>query len=437
MADGYAVSSEKIWSDTIGKHKMFKSLTLNNWRQFNDVKIEFHPRLTVLTGANGAGKTTILHLLNRHWGWNIQYVSTPRIGSKHIRRYWAGFWRGTGSLTHEEETTVQHQIGKIEYRDHETATLTIPGKVAETFSVKIEPQPNIAGVYVPSHRPLYLHQKVDQIPTQVDARQQIFEVYLNELRSRFNVNARVQSPSHKLKQSLISLATFGYASQAVTPNKEARETFEGFQNVLRIILPTSLGFRSIRINVPDVLLETATGDFSFDAVSGGVSALIDIAWQVYLYSFLAPEFVVIIDEPENHLHPELQQLILPKLLEAFPKTQFIVATHNPFVVGSVPQSSVFVLRYNNDRKVDSVLLEQVNKAGTADEILREVLGLHSTTAIWVADRLKKIIDRYSQGELNQNVLNSLREELRQIGLEQHVPETLATLIDKTTNNDST
>jgi hypothetical protein len=34
---------------------MFSRLTLNNWRQFSQINIEFHPRLTVLTGANGSG----------------------------------------------------------------------------------------------------------------------------------------------------------------------------------------------------------------------------------------------------------------------------------------------------------------------------------------------------------------------------------------------
>lgn len=56
---------------------MFKSLEIHGWRQIERVDIQFHPRRTILTGANGTGKTTILNLISRHFGWSIPLVSTP------------------------------------------------------------------------------------------------------------------------------------------------------------------------------------------------------------------------------------------------------------------------------------------------------------------------------------------------------------------------
>lgn len=406
---------------------MFQRLTVTNWRQFAEVDLEFHPRLTILTGANGAGKTTLLHLLNRHWGWNIPYVSTPRFSGKGLRRYWAGFWEDSNADSGAEQKSAQHFIGNIQYQHHPMARLSIPHDVPETFAVQIAPQPTLAGVYVPAHRPLYIHQKVEQIPTNVDARQQIFDIYLREIQSRFALNQKVRSPSHMLKQSLISLATFGYGNEAVAPNADARQTFEGFERVLSLILPPSLGFRKLRVRVPDVMIETTTGDFAFDAVSGGISALIDIAWQVYVYSTLAEEFVVVIDEPEAHLHPALQQSMLPSLLEAFTKAQFVVASHNPFVVGSARDSHVYVLRYEDDRRVRSFLLDQVNKAASANEILRDVLGVRSTTALWVDEELQGIIDRFANVPVSDELLDSLRDELKKLGLDRFFPDTLAQL----------
>ncbi len=46
--------------------------------------------------------------------------------------------------------------------------------------------------------------------------------------------------------------------------------------------------------------------------------------------------VVLIDELDLHLHPKWQQQIMPTLQRLFPKIQFLVTTHSPFVLQSVP-----------------------------------------------------------------------------------------------------
>ena len=44
--------------------------------------------------------------------------------------------------------------------------------------------------------------------------------------------------------------------------------------------------------------------------------------------------IVIIDEIEQHLHPTWQRKIIGRLIETFPKIQFIVTTHSPLVAGN-------------------------------------------------------------------------------------------------------
>ena len=318
---------------------MFKSIEIHDWRQFSSVKVDFHEKLTVLTGANGAGKTTILNILNRHFGWNLQLVGTPRTGRKGVIRFFSDLWKfrqSPSDITASEENV----IGKIVYGDGSEAQLSIPHEVSNQYQVNISKQQDIRGLFISSHRPVYFYQTVTQIPTSISASDQLLDNYLNEIRSRYSTNSRVRSASYRIKEALISLATLGYGNQVVTRNEDAVTTFEGFEQVLSKVLPGNIGFRRILIRMPEVVLDTSSGEFSFDAVSGGLSAIIDMSWQLHMASIVNPKFVVVVDEPENHLHPTLQKTLLPNFLEAFPNAQFIIATHNPFVVGSVPDSGM-------------------------------------------------------------------------------------------------
>ena len=53
----------------------------------------------------------------------------------------------------------------------------------------------------------------------------------------------------------------------------------------------------------------------------------------------APQLVVLLDEPETHLHPRWQRTYLPSLLRSFegggPALQLLVATHSPLVLASM------------------------------------------------------------------------------------------------------
>ena len=62
----------------------FKKLTLHNWK-FRSIDVDFHHRLTILTGANGAGKTTLLNLLGRHFRWEIRILGVPVIRERNSR----------------------------------------------------------------------------------------------------------------------------------------------------------------------------------------------------------------------------------------------------------------------------------------------------------------------------------------------------------------
>ena len=63
---------------------MFTRLNIKEWRQFSDVDIVFHNHLTVLTGANGAGKTTIVNLLMRFYEINSGEITIDGVNIQNI-----------------------------------------------------------------------------------------------------------------------------------------------------------------------------------------------------------------------------------------------------------------------------------------------------------------------------------------------------------------
>ena len=62
--------------------------------------------------------------------------------------------------------------------------------------------------------------------------------------------------------------------------------------------------------------------------------------------------VVLIDEIDLHLHPAWQRHIVGALKKIFPKVQFIVSTHAPSVISSVPQDEIVILENHQVRKAE-------------------------------------------------------------------------------------
>lgn len=99
-------------------------------------------------------------------------------------------------------------------------------------------------------------------------------------------------------------------------------------------------------------------DFLSDGYRRLVSIVVDIAFRCVLLNkvmygdeaYMHTHGTVIIDEIDEHLHPELQVRVLKALHDAFPKLQFIVSTHAPLVMSSVETNEdnvVYKLEYNN------------------------------------------------------------------------------------------
>lgn len=403
---------------------IFEGLHLEKWNQFDNVDIKLNPRLTVITGANGAGKSTILRLFSRLIGWGINEVATPT----KLKNGRAALYRLGRRKINSDDTNPWSPIGSIKTIHGGNISIMAPN-FSEQVNYDISLQPYIAlkGLNIPSHRTPYTYRKVSSIPVQAHTRDEAFSMFNTSIMNRY-MGHYSDPPSQQMKATIISLALFGGGNEYVQSDQEALSLLLGFIEILKKLLPPTLGFENLSIRNGEVILETKGGDFLLDVVSGGIGAILDLAWQIYMFESNRNEpFFVLIDEAENHLHASMQRQLLPNLIESFPNAQFIVTTHSPLMVNSVRDSKVYALKYNDDNGVISEELDFENKAANASQILREVLGVPVTMPIWVENDLNKIVDKYRVAELTPESYTELKHDLAGVGLADHLPQALGLL----------
>lgn len=405
----------------------FKKFVLNSpWQQFENLEIDLDNRLTVLTGANGSGKTTILNLLAKHSGWDYASLSLPK------KNKLSGAWGWIIGAFKLKEDSNSLNIGYIEYSDTTTASLIVPKQNSAQYQVQVQNQKPLDCFFIPSHRSVFRYQALTNIPTNVSIdKMKAFTNVSNSNKSRY-FGGNDQSSSFYMKEALISWSIFGRGNEDMDPEERLLEYYKGFEDVLKIILPKELGFRRFFIRNFEVVLQCVSGDFLIDAASGGISAIIDMAWQIYMRSTFdkSKEITVLIDEIENHLHPTMQRRILSDFVNAFQNVKFIVSTHSPLIVGSVQDSTVYILKNNNDKKIVSLRLDLAKEARTAAEILDEVLGVSFTMPIWAEEKLHQIVNKYANTEITNESFKKMRSELFEAGLEKLMPKAIGDIIEK-------
>jgi predicted ATP-binding protein involved in virulence len=167
--------------------------------------------------------------------------------------------------------------------------------------------------------------------------------------------------------------------------------------------------------------------YTFQTLSAGYKAIFDVYADLLMrteYFSISPtelDGVVFIDEIDSHLHISLQRLILPFFIESFPKVQFIVTTHSPFVLMSTKDILVFDLGKEEPYSI--------SQAKSQNKILNEYLGVPTVMPVWAERSLTGITAKYLNREADKISLAALKEELINAGLEEYFPDSTAKILE--------
>jgi predicted ATPase len=88
-----------------------------------------------------------------------------------------------------------------------------------------------------------------------------------------------------------------------------------------------------------------------NGLSTGTKGL--LLYMLPLYQIDTSKSIILIDEPERSLYPDMQMELMDFFRKLSPKSQFIIATHSPFIAASFEPEERFILYFdeNGDVKV--------------------------------------------------------------------------------------
>lgn len=153
------------------------------------------------------------------------------------------------------------------------------------------------------------------------------------------------------------------------------------------------------------LEQSSSGEYHF--ISGFIGLL----------ASLKPNSLIVIDEPENSLHPNWQMKyinFLKNIFKEYVGTHFLIASHSHFMVSDLEPQSSTILALEREEGITKGKLIPANTYGwSAEEILVNIFKVSSSRNYYLTQKLEKIFYLISQDPDNEGY-ESLKNEVREL-----------------------
>ncbi len=331
-----------------------KDISIQNFRGFEDCSLQFNRQMTVVIGDNGAGKTTILEALSFVLGTFFLGIDGAKLRSlKDAEKRKVILSPESFEIQLPFKIAVNHSLEGQTYSWYRASNKVRGGVSYKEANALI-------------NRAKYLNEQI---------RIKGAEAVELPLLAYYGVE-RFAEKRQKKAYAKGSSRIDGYYS-ALDPRSIKRKFFDWFKTLEDEALKFNKNKKlytaftaAIVEMVPqwknihfswlhnDILGQLENGNWlPFHQMSDGYRNIIRIAADIaYRAIKLNPhlgaeavkntEGVVLIDEIDMHLHPKWQRHIIADFKRTFPKIQFIVTTHSPFIVQSLLSDEIINLNGN-------------------------------------------------------------------------------------------
>ena len=395
-----------------------KSITIENYRAIENLVLPLDPSLTVLHGANGHGKTSVLSAIAVGLVEDLGYILDEsaidlceedwREGAEYPRIVVESMDGVTAERRGDEAADEQMEKEREDFRD---------------FSRK--------------NRAKYINtNKNDMLIVAFYGTDRLLSDMPDWLISQRGSQYRA-SRSDALEGALSArtdfegLLTWFYFKE----NEELRERRErrDFDYQLKDVSIIRQAITSMLPEVSNPRIELNPLRFvvswqpekgraeklSLNQLSGGYRIVLALAADLarrmaqgnpHLDDPLQSEAIVLIDEIELHLHPAWQQRILSDLMRTFPKAQFIVTTHSPQVLTTVEPQRIVEL-YRDGDNILAGAPAGATYGAEAGDVLSVVMGVNERPDNKFTTELEKYRHLIREGLWESEEALTLRESL--------------------------
>lgn len=382
---------------------MIDYIALKHVGPASSMNINFAPKLNILTGDNGLGKTFILDI-----AWFILTRTWPQLPA----------------LPHRGKD-IQPEI---EFRKVWKDGLTKPLKISYHFRSQKWGWES----WDLSHDGLALYVRADGGVSVWDQTKNYSERFdAEEVDKYFPIEA-IHFSSNDIYNGISKadkVLCNGLIRDWVNWQYQKKDIFKIFTNVLEILSPDSIEVikpgEPMRVSVEDArdipTINLPYGTVPVTHASAGMKRVLSIAYlmvwawnehraaSAILNQEPTKHFVILFDEVEAHLHPQWQRTFMPALfeavniLEADLKVQVIASTHAPLVLASV--ETIFCEDkdkiLNFELQKDNVVINEIPWAKQGDVVnwlVSEAFGLHQARSK-EAERAIEAAEAFMRGDM--------------------------------------
>ena len=309
-------------------------IEIENLRHLSKIKIDLNSdkrQHLLLTGKNGSGKTTVLLAICKY----LRAINEGRlteVKTDFKRWYIEAYENYQNAKTEQEKFECKKEYEKWKsYYSEYCDGLELEFNRYEDLDALYQDGKFVIA-YFPADRKTTIIR-----PTGVENIQ---------LADRYSVD---DDPGRILLKYMVHLKTqqsYARNENDIENAERIQKWFDRFENALKQLLDDET--IQLKYNYKEYefqIIEQGKEAYGFDQLSDGYSSLIHMVSDLILrmdknwiltegLSEYNVEGIVLIDELETHLHIELQKKILPFLTEFFPRIQFIVTTHSPYILNS-------------------------------------------------------------------------------------------------------